>query len=247
MMNPAHRSSGNDDLEVGLGHNRAHIPPEELAAELEALKAAEARTGAAGSPAPELVDYVYEVRFYPGASPVSGELQAFDLPHARRVLNVILGVTRLPVDTRITQKDIVEQQYKEQIAARSRYLLKTLTTHHQWLQGNREGQRADLSAEDLAGANLEGRNLTMVSLANANLSGANLKNANLTGADLTGADLSGADLQGSDLSNASLAEANLIGSNLCNVILHSTDFWRANLARAQISPDLLHEALGCKT
>lgn len=235
-----------ESLGAGFGHNRSHISPDELAAELAALEAAEARTSEQGENRPDLVNYIYEVRFYPGASLISGDLQAFDLRHARRVLKLILGVTRLPVDVHLVEKDIVERELQEQIAIRSRQLLKTLTVHHHWLQGQADGARADLSGDDLSGLSFENRDLSMVSLANANLSGAKLCGAVLTGADLSGADLSGADLEGCDLSNASLAEANLIGANLHNVTVKSTDFWRANLARAKISPELLHKALNCE-
>lgn len=232
-------------IQPSLGHNRSHIPPEELEAELNALREAEERTKSQEGIGPELVDYVYEVRFYPGANLIAGELQAYDMRHARRVLNVILGVTRLPMDTKIVEKHIVEEEVKERLAARNRYLLKTLMTHHHWLQGKSEGYRADLSGEDLSGANLQGRNLSHVSLANAKLSGAQLKGAALVGADLSGADLSGADLSDCDLTNASLAEANLIGADLTGVNLKGTDLWRANLARSKITPELLHSALGC--
>ncbi|WP_025898365.1 pentapeptide repeat-containing protein [Sneathiella glossodoripedis] len=229
-----------------LGHNRPHLPAEELAAELAVLQEAERKTSLEKLKQPELVDYVYEVRFYPGASLISGELKAYDMRHARRVLNVILGVTRLPVDTKIIEKAVVEREWKEISAVRNRKILKILTVHHHWLQGMPDGKRADMSGEDLEGANLAGRNLSMVSLANANLSGASLRGAVLVGADMSGADLSNADLSGADLTNASLAEANLIGADLSKVQLKSTDFWRANLSRAKISPETLHQALGCQ-
>jgi uncharacterized protein YjbI with pentapeptide repeats len=229
-----------------LGHNRPHLPAEELAAELAVLQEAERKTSLEKLKQPELIDYIYEVRFYPGASLINGELKAYDVRHARRVLNVILGVTRLPVDTKLIEKEVVEQEWKEINAVRNRKLLKTLTVHHHWLQGKSDGKRADMSGEDLAGANFDGRNLSMVSLANANLSGASFRGAVLIGADLSGADLSGANLGGADLTNASLAEANLIGADLSDVSLKSTDFWRANLSRAKISPEVLHKALSCQ-
>ena len=232
---------------AGLGHNRGHVPPEELKAELAALSEAEARTKAQHVKSPHLIDYIYEVHFYPGAELTKGELKAYDMKHARRSLNVILGVTQLPMDTRIIEKHIVEEELKERNAAKNRRLLQTLMVHHVWLQGSAGGVRADLSGEDLRGVSLEGRDLSHVSLANANLSGASLSGARLIGTDLTGVDLSGADMSDCDLTNASLADANLIGANLINANLKGADLWRANLAGAIISPEVLHKALGCKT
>lgn len=235
------------DQQPGLGHNRSHIPPEELAAELAMLKAAEARTEASKNIQPDLIDYLYEVRFYPGGNPTTGELQAFDLKHAESQLRVILGMSRLPVDTKIIEKHLVEAERRQRNAARNRRLLQTLTAHHHWLQGDSDGVRADLSDEDLAEVNLEGRDLSHVNLANAKLTGARLGGAKLVGADLSGADLSAANLTGCDLANATLAEANLIGADLTSVNVKGADLWRANLARSNISPQTLHQALACQT
>lgn len=231
--------------QASLGHNRSHIPQQELAAELAALQAAEARTEAVSAIKPKLIAYLYEVRFFPGSDPTSGELQAFDLKHAESQLRVILGMSRLPVDTRIIEKHLVEAERRERNAARNRRLLQTLTAHHRWLQGDADGVRADLSDENLSEVNLEGRDLSHVNLANAKLSGARLGGAKLVGADLSGADLSAADLAGCDLANASLAEANLIGADLSAVNVKGADLWRANMARSNISPETLHQALAC--
>jgi uncharacterized protein YjbI with pentapeptide repeats len=57
-----------------------------------------------------------------------------------------------------------------------------LEKHKLWLEGNKEGVRADLSGVNLIGANLED---------------ANLEGAYLGGADLTGAKLDGAIMQDS--------------------------------------------------
>lgn len=246
VMQAPQNKAKTDGSKVRLGHNRPHLPAAELAAELAVLQEAERKTSLEKLKQPELADYIYEVHFYPGAALISGELKAYDVHHARRVLHVILGVTQLPVDTKFIEKEIAQKEWDEVTAVRNRKILKMLTVHHHWLQGKSDGQRADLSGEDLSGANFEGRNLSMVSLANAKLSGANFKGAVLTGADMSGADLSGANFEGSDLTNASLAEANLIGANLTDVTLKATDFWRANLARVKISPQLLHAALNCE-
>ena len=84
-----------------------------------------------------------------------------------------------------------------------------LEKHRKWVNGEDDGERADLRRADLSGANLSEANLS-----EANLSGADLSGANLSEADLIGADLSGADLRRADLSGANLIEANLIGANL---------------------------------
>lgn len=245
MVKQSTNSPDQAAVKVGLGHNRSHVPPEELAAELAALQEAEQNTSAIKKIAPELIDYIYEVRFFPGGTLTKGELAAFDLKHAQRQLHVILGVTRLPVDTQIIEKHIADEERQLQNAARNRRLLGILTTHHHWLQGKSDGMRADLSNEDLADVNFEGRDLSHVSLANAKLSGAQFGKAKLVGADLTGADLSGADLTGCDLSSASLAEANLIGADLSTANLTGADVWRANLSRCTIEPEALHMLLSC--
>jgi len=246
LMARARRISedGVADWQPGIGHNSNYAPPEELEAELAALRAAEAETAEQNQP--KLIEYLYEVRFHPGGSLTAGELEAFDMKHAQRQLRVILGVTQLPTDTRIVEKNVVEEEQRRRNAERNRRLLRTLTAHHRWLQGDSDGVRADLSDENLSEVNLEGRDLSHVSLTNAKLSGARLRGAKLVGADLTGADLSGANLIDSNLSSASLTEANLIEADLSSANLQGTDLWRANLARSIISPESLHQALNCE-
>ena len=185
------------DWQPGIGHNSNYAPAEELAAELAALQQAEAETEACDAAKPELIEYLYEVRFHPGGSLTTGELEAYDMKHAQRQLRVILGLTRLPVETRIIEKHIVDEEKNKQSAERNRRLLRTLTAHHRWLQGENGGVRADLS-------------------------GARLRGAKLVGADLTGADLSGANLTGSNLSSASLTEANLIEADLSSANLQAS-------------------------
>ena len=60
-----------------------------------------------------------------------------------------------------------------------------LEKHTAWLNGDSDGERADLKSANLRGANLW----------SANLRGAYLRSADLRSADLTGADLKGADLK----------------------------------------------------
>lgn len=244
-MRGAMLANKKNDNFPGIGHNSGDIPPEELEAELAALRAAEEETEKADAPSPELIEYLYQVRFHEGGEAHHGELEAFDLRHARRQLRVVLGMSRLPADTKIVEKNTVDDARRKLNAERNRRLLRALTSHHRWLQGDNSGIRADLSDEDLTEVNFEGRDLSHVTFANAKLTGAKLKGAKLVGADLTGADLSSAQLGKSDLSNASLTEANLIGADLSDAVLKGADLWRANLTRSTISPESLHEALNC--
>lgn len=232
------------EWQPGIGHNSNDAPPDEIEAELAALRAAEADTNEQAEA--ELIEYLYEVRFHPGGSLTTGDLEAYDMKHAQRRLRVILGLTHLPIETRIIEKNVVDEEQRKRLAARHRRLLRTLTAHHRWLQGDADGVRADLSDENLSDVNLEGRDLSHVSLANAKLSGARLRGAKLVGADLTGADLSGANLTGSNLTSATLTEANLIEADLSSADLKGADLWRANLARCIISPKALHDALNCE-
>lgn len=60
-------------------------------------------------------------------------------------------------------------------------LQKILDLHKKWINGDTEGQKADLG-----GANLSNANLRCADLSNADLSGADLSDANLGYADLSG-------------------------------------------------------------
>jgi len=232
------------EWQPGIGHNSNFAPPDKIAAELAALEAAEAETNEQNKL--NLFDYLYEVRFHPGGSLTTGDLEAYDMKHAQRRLRVLLGLTQLPVDTRIIEKNVVDEEQRRRNAARNRRLLRALTAHHRWLQGDSDGVRADLSDENLSDVNLEGRNLSHVSLANAKLSDARLRGAKLVGAELTGAYLCGGNLTNSNLAAATLTDSNLIGADLSAADLKGPDLWRANLARCIISPKSLHDALNCE-
>ena len=91
---------------------------------------------------------------------------------------------------------------------------KILKLHKKWLNGEKDGNRADLSNANLSKANLSGANLYSANLSNANLSNANLSNANLYCADLSYANLSNTDLTSADLSHADLTAANLSDTSL---------------------------------
>lgn len=86
-----------------------------------------------------------------------------------------------------------------------------LKLHKKWLNGEENGERANLRGADLRNVNLVGANLRGADLRDANLVYANLRVANLRGADLRGADLRSADLR-----NASLIGADLRGADLFN-------------------------------
>ena len=95
----------------------------------------------------------------------------------------------------------------------------TLEKHFLWLEGDPNGERANLSGAYLSGAylrgaNLRGADLSWAYLRGADLSGAYLSEANLRGADLSGAYLSEANLRGADLSGANLSGANFCGADL---------------------------------
>ena len=76
-------------------------------------------------------------------------------------------------------------------------LKEVLRLHERWINGDKDGRRADLSDANLRYADLRGADL-----GRAYLSGADLRGADLRGAYLRGADLRGADLRDADLSCA---------------------------------------------
>ncbi len=141
-------------------------------------------------------------------------------------------------------------------------LPEVLRLHAVWLQGNRDGRRADLTGADLTGANLAGADLTGADLTGANLAGAdlaranlacanlacanlaraNLARANLAGANLAGANLARANLADADLTRAGLACANLAGANLADANLADANLAGANLARANLARANLADA-----
>lgn len=80
-------------------------------------------------------------------------------------------------------------------------LNRILQLHAKWLNGQKGGNRADLSYAELKNAYLSYADLSYADLSNAdlsyaNLTGADLSNANLTDTNLTGAYLSNAKLKG---------------------------------------------------
>ena len=103
-------------------------------------------------------------------------------------------------------------------------LKRILALHRKYLNGEENGQRAELN-----GINLEGMDLSGVNLKEAHLSRANLERANLIGAILEGADLHSA-----NLACANLDKANLTGANLRDAELTLAFLAGANLTGAEI-------------
>ena len=62
--------------------------------------------------------------------------------------------------------------------------IQTLQRHAKWLQGQDDGERADLRGANLQGADLRGADLQDADLQDADLQGANLRGADLRRADL---------------------------------------------------------------
>ena len=93
-----------------------------------------------------------------------------------------------------------------------------LEKHTAWLNGDSDGEHADLKRANLKGANLKRANLRRADLWGADLWGADLKGADLRDADLKRADLKSANLRGADLMGADLLGADLMGADLmdCN-------------------------------
>ena len=78
-------------------------------------------------------------------------------------------------------------------------LKEILDKHQKWLNGEPDGERANLYGANLYGANLYCADLRGADLNGADLNGADLRWANLYGANLYGADLRGADLNGAKI------------------------------------------------
>ena len=100
-----------------------------------------------------------------------------------------------------------------------------LDKHRKWINGENDGECADLRGADLCyadihGADLSGANLNCAYLRGANLSGADLRYADLSGADLANANLNDANLSGADLSCARLSYANLNGAAYTDTVLN---------------------------
>ena len=128
---------------------------------------------------------------------------------------------------------------KEKAMNESIDLKEVLRLHERWINGDKDGRRANLGVANLRGADLRGANLGVANLLGANLGVANLRGADLRGADLRGANLRGADLgvanlRGADLRGADLRGANLLGADLGVANLRGADLRGANLGVANL-------------
>ena len=124
-----------------------------------------------------------------------------------------------------------------------------LEKHFLWLEGDPNGERADLSWADLYGADLSGAYLSEANLRGADLSMANLRGADLRGANLSMANISGTNLREAhlsmaDLREADLREADLSMANLRGTYLRGADLSMANLSGTNLREADLHESKG---
>ena len=111
-----------------------------------------------------------------------------------------------------------------------------LRLHKLWLEGHKDGKRANLSGADLLRADLSG----------ANLSEANLFLADLIGANLIGANLREADLREANLSRANLIRANLSGAKLWDTIGNGVEIRTLQLPEYTIVYAGDRIQIGCK-
>ncbi len=93
---------------------------------------------------------------------------------------------------------------------------------------NNDFEYTTFNRMDLSGKDLSFSNFHYATFGNANLEGANLEGATLIQVDFT--KIKNKSLAGADLSEASLAHSNLSGVNLAGTILHTTNFWKADLS-----------------
>ena len=107
-------------------------------------------------------------------------------------------------------------------------LQKILDLHKKWINGDTEGQKANLSNANLSNADLRCADLRCANLSNADLRCADLRCANLRCANLRCANLSDANLSNANLSNADLGYADLSGTQ---GVLDAIDYISENFER----------------
>jgi len=103
-----------------------------------------------------------------------------------------------------------------------RELNRILKLHKKWMDGEENGERANLCGMRLQGVNLEGADLCGAHLRRANLDGACLRKANLERADLRQASLVFADLSEANLTDAVTKGANFAIASLDQAIFDGT-------------------------
>ena len=85
--------------------------------------------------------------------------------------------------------------------------------HKLWLDGKKDGKRANFTGKSLNGLNIAGANLEWANFKSADLTGANLSGANLALANFKGSNLSGANFTGANIAGANFREANTTGAD----------------------------------
>ena len=89
-------------------------------------------------------------------------------------------------------------------------LSEILDKHKLWLNGDEDGERANLSSDNLSSDNLSSANLSSANLSSANLSSANLSSANLSSANLSSDNLSSDNLSSDNLRFISSADGSVL-------------------------------------
>ena len=221
--------------------------------------------------------FAYAVYLGPDTPIERGAVEAPDEKDARRILRGVFGCARLPRGTLIFDRAEIDSEEETALlldtfaraakggeprgaektgtedpvgrakSAKLRHLLKVLSSHHEWLNGNGVGQRADLTGLNLSNVSLSNMNLSHADMTEADLSGADLSKVRLVGANMVRTVLRNANLRGADLRNADLSDADLRDAVLLDADLSGADLWRANLKGCVITPTALHAALNCKT
>ena len=219
---------------------------------------------------------VYAMYLGPDTPIERGAVEAADEKEARRILRGVFGCAWLPRGTLIFDQAEIESEEETALlldafaratrgggprgakktateepdgrgkSAKLRHLLKVLSSHHEWLNGNGVGQRADLTGLNLSKVSLSNMNLSHADMTEADLSGADLRKVRLVGANMVRTVLRNANLRGADLRNADLSDADLRQAILLDADLRGADLWRANLDGCVITPTALHAAFNCK-
>ena len=220
--------------------------------------------------------FAYAVYLGPDTPIERGAVEAADEKDARRLLRGVFGCARLPRGTLIFDQAEIESEEETALlldtfaraahdggargakktateapagqgkSAKLRHLLKVLSSHHDWLNGNGVGQRANLTGLNLSNLSLSNMNLSHADMTEADLSGADLRKIKLVGANMVRTVLRNANLRGADLRNADLSDADLREAVLLDADLSGADLWRANLNGCVITPTALHAAFNCK-
>lgn len=108
---------------------------------------------------------------------------------------------------------------------------KILRKHEMWLNGEKGGERADLSRTDISGFNL-----SLTNLRGAIMIGTNLSYTDLSDTDMKCTNLAGAIMIGTNLSRAIMSGAIMSGAIMNGAILEGT-----NLSCADLSGAILEE------